>query len=348
MSGIGNITRRSFIAMAGITGAAFLTGCASSSGTNGTVVSSSSVEDATSTAESNQGATEGSVTMQATNFPNADGLNLAADLFLPPEFDENQAWPAVVVCGPMLSVKEQTQSLYAQHIAQEGYVTMVFDYTYFGGSEGQPRQYEVPDQKARDISSAIDYLETLPYVDASHIAGMGICGSGSYMPYAALSDPRIAAVISVVPGIVTLDSMMQRSLEQVAQDRETWEAGGEPTYIDLMPRSFADGAAYYYNSERNTATNWSNLAVSWSEETWVDFDMGRDITTLTQPYLVITGSQAWSRSVAQTLYDNATSSADRRFHEVEGAGHFDLYDLDPYFSEAMDQIVPFLSDYLSA
>lgn len=147
----------------------------------------------------------------------------------------------------MLSVKEQAQSIYAGRLAQEGYVTLVFDYSYFGESEGEPRQLEEPDIKASDISSAVTYLQSLPYVDGERIGGLGICGSGSYMPYAAVQDDRIKAVTSVVPA-TTMNSMIMMPTDQAEADREAYEAGeAEPTYIDLMPRAYAEGAAYYYN-----------------------------------------------------------------------------------------------------
>lgn len=224
-------------------------------------------------------------------------------------------------------------------------VTAVFDFAHFGESEGEPRQLEDPTEKASDISAAVSYVAELEFVDPGRIGAMGICGSGSYVTLAAANDERIRAVVSLVPGATTLDSMMMKPLEQARADREAWEAGSEPAYIDLMPRAFADGAAYYYNPERNTAANWSNLAVSWSEESWVGFDARENVKRFDVPYLVITGQNAWSRPVAEALYD-ASVSERKSFHLVDGAGHFDLYDLEPYVSEAIEEIVPFFGETL--
>lgn len=278
-------------------------------------------------------------------FTNEDtGLALSGILFTAETLDRNVQSPAIIVTGPMLSVKEQAQSIYAQRLAAEGYVTLVFDYSHFGESEGEPRNLEEPDLKAGDIHSAVTYLQGLDYVDADRIAGIGICGSGSYMPYAALSDERIKSVVSVVPAIV-MDSFMYLPIEQAEREKAAFEADGtEPSYIDLMPRAYAEGAAYYYNEERGWRENWSNLAVGYSELTWKDFHPAEWISGLKAPYLVITSENAWTRQGAEAMYENANS--DKAFHMVAEAGHFDMYDLDPYVSENVATILDFLKERL--
>ena len=279
-------------------------------------------------------------------FKNEDSnLNLSGIIFTPSDFDSSKKYLAIVVTGPMLSVKEQAQSIYAKRLAQNGYVTMVFDYSYFGESEGEPRYLENPEVKSSDIHSAVSYLETLDYVDSEKIAGVGICGSGSYMPYAATTDDRIKVVASIVPG-TTMDTFIYKSLDEVEQDRIAYESGNaDPTYIDLMPRAYAEGAAYYYNKDRGYRDNWSNQAVSWSEEYFVNFHPTQSIVNLTVPYIVLTGENAWSKSGAKELYEN-TSSEIKEYHEIEGAGHFDMYDLEPYVTENIDYILEFFNNNL--
>ena len=121
-------------------------------------------------------------------------LRLAGILRLPANFDLNTNYPAIVVTGPMLSVKEQAQAVYADALTEAGYVTLVFDGAYFGESQGFPRQQELPDVKQSDIEGAIDFLESLPYVDNSRIGGLGMCGSGSYMSVAGVKDSRLKAI----------------------------------------------------------------------------------------------------------------------------------------------------------
>ena len=286
-----------------------------------------------------------SVIMEKVNFKNQEnGFNLAGLLFKPENFDETKKYPAIVITGPMLSVKEQCQSIYAERMAKEGYVTMVFDYSYFGESEGEPRYLELPDIKASDIKAAVTYLSFLEFVDEGKIGGIGICGSGSYMPYGAISDERIKVVASVVPG-TTMDTFIYKPLEEVAKDKEAYENGtAKPTYIDLMPRAFAEGAAYYYNKERGLRDNWSNMAVSWSEEGFAKFHPTQEISKLKVPYIVITGEDAWSKAGAKELYEKATS--EKEYHEVKGAGHFDMYDLEPYVTENIEYISTFFAKYI--
>ncbi len=125
------------------------------------------------------------------------------------------------------------------------------------------------------------------------------------------------------------------STEQAEADREAYEAReADPTYIDLMPIAYAEGAAYYYNEERGYRDNWDNHAVSWSELSWADFHPEEFIAELEAPYLIITGENAWSRSGAEQLYENTTS--EKEFYVIEGAGHFDMYDLKPYVTQALD------------
>ena len=93
---------------------------------------------------------------------------LAGLLRIPDSFDLSRNYPAVVVTGPMLSVKEQAQSVYAERLTEAGYVTLVFDGTYFGESEGTPRGQELPDVKESDIEGAVDYLYSLPYPIETH------------------------------------------------------------------------------------------------------------------------------------------------------------------------------------
>lgn len=100
---------------------------------------------------------------------------MAGLLRLPNGFDLSKDYPAIVLTGPMLSVKEQAQSVYAERLTEAGYVTLVFDGTYFGESEGMPRGQELPEVKESDIESAVDYLCSLPYVDKDRIGGLGIC-----------------------------------------------------------------------------------------------------------------------------------------------------------------------------
>ncbi len=289
---------------------------------------------------------ENVIAQSVTFYNEKTGLQLSGVIYKPRTLTPDEKKPAVIVTGPMMSVKEQTQSLYAQRIAAMGYVTMVFDYSYFGTSAGEPRDLEDPDMKAEDIKSAVSYLKSLSYVEQNKIAGVGICGSGSYMPFAATTDERIKAVVSIVPFTVmnSAAQAMKLDVQQIHKDKTAWEHGvAGPTYLSMISAG-SEGAEYYLNPKRNTATTWHNYALSWSIDKWTGFDPVKEASKLSQPYLVITAEKAFTLEMAKALYQSA--GGQKSFYELKNARHFDMYDLDPYVSEALDQIKPFLKKNL--
>ncbi|NTW39257.1 MAG: alpha/beta hydrolase [Cellulomonadaceae bacterium] len=290
------------------------------------------------------------VVATSVSFENVErGTRVAGILHRPADAPVDAALPAVVVQGPMLSIKEQTASLYAQRIAALGYVTLTFDYSYFGESTGQPRQLEDPAAKASDISSAVTFLHGLPGVQSDRIAALGICGSGGYVPWAASKDARISAVVSVVPftAVEALRGIPQLvDLEQARKDREAWEAGtAEPTYMILLPEGENEGAEYYFEAERGAHDRWSNGAVSWSAETWLGYDPNQAVASFgNRPLMVVTAEKAYTLDQAKALHSAASGPA--VLHVVERARHFDMYDLEPYVSETVGQVEGFLAEHL--
>lgn len=269
---------------------------------------------------------------------------LAGLLRLPDGFDLSKNYPAVVVTGPMLSVKEQAQSVYAAKLTEAGYVTLVFDGTYFGESEGLPRGQELPDVKESDIEGAVDYLTNLPYVDNDRIGGLGICGSGSYMSVAGVKEPRLKAITAIVPAIsdISKSPMMGffKPEDEVKAAKEAYDKGaGEMMYLNFMPRAFDEGAAYYY-SARGTHERWSNQVVAWSQLELVKYNVTNIMKNMKKPYLVISGENAWSRPSSEEIF-NAVPHDNKEMHVIPEASHFDLYDLAPFVSEAFEYVIAF-------
>lgn len=274
---------------------------------------------------------------------------LAGLLRLPEDFDLSRNYPAVVVTGPMLSVKEQAQSVYAEKLTEAGYVTLVFDGTYFGESEGLPRGQELPDVKESDIEGAVEYLCTLPYVDHERIGGLGICGSGSYMSVAGVKEPRLKAVTAIVPAISDISNspMMGffRPEEEVKAAKAAYDKGeGELMYLNFMPRAFDEGAAYYY-SARGTHPRWSNQVAAWSQLELVKYNVTNIMKEMRKPYLVISGENAWSKPSSEEIF-LAVPHENKEMHVIPEASHFDLYDLAPFVSEALEYILPFFGKNL--
>ena len=277
------------------------------------------------------------------------GLRLAGLLYIPDNFDLSKNYPAVVVTGPMLSVKEQAQSVYAKRLTEDGYVTLVFDGSYFGESEGLPRGQELPEVKESDIEGAVDYLCSLPYVDKDRIGGLGICGSGSYMSVAGVKEPRLKAVTAIVPAIsnIATSPMMGffRPEEEVRAAKEAYDKGeGDLMYLNFMPRAVDEGAAYYY-SARGTHPRWSNQVVAWSQLELIKYNVTEIMKGMQKPYLVISGENAWSRPSSEEIFA-AVPHKNKEMHVIPEASHFDLYDLAPFVSEAFDYICPFFEKNL--
>lgn len=278
------------------------------------------------------------------------GTRMAGLLRLPAGFNLSQNYPAVVVTGPMLSVKEQAQSVYAERLTAAGFVTLVFDGTYFGESEGEPRQQELPDVKQSDIEGAVDFLVSLPYVDNNRIGGLGICGSGSYMSVAGVKEPRLKAITAIVPAIADISKSAMagffRPEDEVMAAKEAYEQGkGGLMHLNFMPRAFDEGAAYYYSS-RGTHPRWSNQVVAWSQLELVKYNVVSIMKDMKKPYLVITGENAWSREASTEVF-NAVPHTQKQMYVIPEASHFDMYDLAPFVSEAFEFIIPFFAQYLS-
>ena len=276
-------------------------------------------------------------------------LRLAGLLRIPTNFDLSKNYPAVVVTGPMLSVKEQAQSVYAERLTEAGYVTLVFDGAYFGESEGLPRGQELPEVKESDIEAAVDYLVSLPYVDSERIGGLGICGSGSYMSVAGVKEPRLKAITAIVPAIADISTSPMMGFfkpeAEVLAAKEAYDKGeGELMFLNFMPRAFDEGAAYYY-SARGTHPRWSNQVVAWSQLELVKYNVPNIMKDMTKPYCVISGENAWSRPSSEDVF-NAVSHTNKEMHVIPEASHFDMYDLAPFVSEAFDYILPFFGKNL--
>ena len=274
-------------------------------------------------------------------------LNMVGVLRLPEGFDESKKYNALVVTGPMLSIKEQAQSIYAERLTELGYVTLVFDGTYFGESEGYPRYQELPEVKELDIEAAVDYLDSLPFVN--NIGGLGICGSGSYMSVAGVKEHRLKAITAIVPAIsnIATSPMMGffRPEEEVKKEKESFDKGEGPiTYLNFMPRAFDEGAAYYYSS-RGNRKGWTNQVVSWSQLELIKYNVTEIMKGMEKPYLVISGENAWSKPSSEEIF-SAVPHNNKKMVVIPEASHFDMYDLDPFVSEAFEEIKPFFENNL--
>lgn len=297
------------------------------------------------------------------------GWDSAADLYLPPSFDESKTYPAIVSTHPIGSCKEQTSgNVYARQLAAEGFVVLAFDASFQGASGGEPRFMEDPAIRVSDIRYAIDYLVSLPYVDANRIGAIGVCGGGAYTVSAASTDQRIKALTSITG--VNFGRLMREgfsqfdpvaALQAMAAQR-TAEAQGSPRHvINYLPDSVEAGkqagisdidvleATDYYKSARgqqpNGATSglfsFNSAAMAWDAFAHAE-------TLLTQPLLVVIGDKPGGFGAYRDgweIYGRAASQA-RQIFVAEGWSHYDLYDQPEPVALAMAQVVPFFKQHL--
>lgn len=292
-----------------------------------------------------------------------NGLVMAGNLFLPPNFDKNKKYATIVCVHPGGGVKEQTAGLYAQKMAELGYVALAFDASYQGESGGEPRFLDNPMNRVGDIYSAVDYLVTLPYVDADRIGAIDICAGSGATVKASMTERRIKALATV--SAVDVGAAGRRGwdgkgsydqipmLEEVAKQR-TAEANGAPLkYVNYVPQvgdksapRDLQEAADYYLTPRGQKPTAPNKLLFRGQSAAILFDgFGQADKLLTQPLLLIAGSEAGSLWHSQELNQKAASK-DKELFIVKGATHMDLYDIPKYVDQAVGKMRAFFEKNL--
>ncbi|MEQ9998027.1 alpha/beta hydrolase [Pectobacterium versatile] len=289
------------------------------------------------------------VTQQKVTFKNQYQMNVTGNLFIPKGINQNAKNPAIVVGHPMGAVKEQSSNLYAQKLAEQGFVTLAIDLSFWGESEGKPGHLIAPEIYSDDFSAAVDYLSTQRYVDAEKIGVLGICGSGSFVISAAKIDPRMKAIATVSMydmgsaarnGLNHTFTLEQRKalIKSAAEQRLVEFKGGEIAYIPgtvnkldestpAIQREFFDfyrteRGGYTPQGEKEALTTKPMLS---SMGKFMNFYPFNDIETISpRPMLFITGGQAHSKEFSEDAYKRAGQP--KELYLVPNAGHVDLYD----------------------
>lgn len=277
-------------------------------------------------------------------FKNRYGITLAADLYVPKNSSGKLA--AIVVSGPFGAVKEQSSGLYAQMMAERGFLTLAFDPSYTGESGGEPRNVASPDINTEDFSAAVDFVGLLENVDRERIGIIGICGWGGMALNAAAVDKRVKAVVASTMYDMTRvmsrgynDSVTSeqraQTLEQLSQQRWEDAANGKPAYQPAYntppkrgePQFMIDYHAYY-GTPRGYHPRAVNSGNAWTLTTPLSF-MNMPILSYIKeisprPILFIHGENAHSRYFAETAY--AAAAQPKELMIIPGASHVDLYD----------------------
>lgn len=309
----------------------------------------------------------GSVKMEKVSFSNQYKMKVTGNLFLPENMKEGEKRPAIIVGHPMGAVKEQSANLYATKMAERGFVTLAVDISFWGESEGEPRNSVLPDVYAETFSAATDFLGTRPFVDRNRIGAIGICGSGSFAISAAKIDPRLRAIATVsmydmgtanrngVKHAVTLEQRKQ-IMAEAAEQRYVEFLGGETKYTsgsvhELTETSNPVEREFYefYRTPRGEYTPEGVSPLTTTHPTltsnvkFMNFYPFTDIETISpRALLFITGETAHSREFSEDAYRLAAEP--KELYIVPGAGHVDLYDrvgLIPF-----DKLNAFFTEYL--
>lgn len=289
------------------------------------------------------------VTMKKVEFKNQYNMNVVGNLFIPKDLKKNTKNPTIIVGHPMGAVKEQSANLYAQKMAEQGFVTLSLDLSFWGESEGQPRNAVSPDIYAEDFSAAVDFLGTRPFVDRDRIGVIGICGSGSFAISAAKIDPRMKAIATVsmydmgaanrngLKHSLTLEQR-KKIIAEAAEQRYVEFTGGETKYTsgtvhELNENSTAIEREFYdfYRTPRGEFTPKGSSPELTTHPTltsnvkFMNFYPFEDIETISpRPMLFIAGENAHSREFSEDAYKLAGEQ--KELYIVPGAGHVDLYD----------------------
>lgn len=306
--------------------------------------------------------------IKTVSYPNL-GWDVAADIHLPPDFDDTKKYPAIVSTHPIGSCKEQTAgNIYAKGLAEAGFVVLVHDASFQGASGGTPRFIEDPAIRVSDIRFAVDYLQSLPYVNAQRIGAIGVCGGGAYTVHAGITDHRIKALVSITGvnyGRLIREGFAQfkpRELAQgIAQMRTAQAQGAERSAVNLLPESVSAAKAAgitdidvleatdYYKTERGRQPNGATsqlMSFSGAAMGWDAFLQAEVL--LTQPLMIVVGDKPGGFGAYRDgweIYGRAAST-DKHIVVVEGWSHYDLYDKPEPVGVAMAKVVPFFKDRL--
>lgn len=296
-------------------------------------------------------------------FVNRYGITLAADLYVPKTTAEEKL-SAIAVSGPFGAVKEQSSGLYAQTLAERGFLTIAFDPSFTGESGGQPRSVASPDINTEDFSAAVDYLATRPDVDAERIGIVGICGWGGFAINAAANDTRIKATVASTMYDISrcsangyydtnnnADARYEMRRQLSAQRTEDYRTGTYPRTV-MNPEPADDAPQFmkdyydYYKTERGYHPRSINSGLGWNKTSNLAF-LNAPILAysdeIRSAVLLIHGEKAHSRYFSEDAFKKLKGD-NKELVIIPDAVHTDLYDRTNIIP--FDKLEQFFKEYL--
>lgn len=303
------------------------------------------------------------VNHKKVTFVNRYGITLAADMFIPKNASEKLS--AIAVSGPFGAVKEQSSGLYAQQLAERGYLTIAFDPSFTGESGGMPRRVASPDINTEDFSAAVDYLSSLPEVDSDKIGILGVCGWGGIAIQSAINDPRIKATVAstmydmtrvTANGYFDADNSKEKRnanraalAQQRTEDYRKGEYSRAGGVVDPLPDDapeFVKDYYAYYKTPRGFHPRSGNSTDGWNSSSalpFMNFKFFEYADELEGAVLIVHGDKAHSYYFGKDTFAKLKGD-NKQMLTIKGASHCDLYDrLDiiPF-----DEIAAFYKEYL--
>lgn len=284
------------------------------------------------------------VNHRKVTFPTCFGITLAADLYEPKEYEGKL--PAIAISGPFGAVKEQSSGLYAQNLAERGFLTIAFDPSFTGESGGQPRAVASPDINTEDFQAAVDFLSVQDNVDPEKIGILGICGWGGHSLNAASIDTRVKATVtstmynmSRVSHNGYFDEMNEEELynlkkELNAQRIKDFKSGTyerEGGVVDPLPEDvpeFVKDYHKYYKTPRGYHERSLNSNEGWNDTSKLSFINTPELTfadEIKNPVLVIHGDKAHSLYFSKDAFEKLEGD-NKELLIIPDAVHIDLYD----------------------
>lgn len=289
-----------------------------------------------------------------------NGLDISANVYTPADYDPKKTYSTIVVAHPNGGVKEQVAGLYAQRLAEKGYITIAADAAYQGASSGTPRNVDKPANRIEDIHGMADFISRYPGVDTEHLGLLGICGGGGYSLGAAKTDKRFKSIATVSmfnSGRVRrngyADSQLgsiQERLRQASAARAQEVAGGKIQYagdakltdeqISKLPLElYRQGYEYYWKTHAHPGSTFEYTMSSLLD--LMRWDATDQMELIDQPLLMIAGSKADSLYMSEDAIAKATGTKDKELFKIEGATHIETYWVPKYVDAAIAKLTAF-------
>ncbi len=301
---------------------------------------------------------DGMVVRQDISFP-SQGVKIRGWLFAPANLKSKS--PGIVMANALTAVKEITLPGYAERFAQAGFVVLAFDYRFWGGSEGEPRNQIVMYEMHQDIRNAITWLSMQPEVDPEKIGGWGVSLGGGHMLFLAAFEPRLKAVVATATAVYTPPEQQMGGKEafkgfiaQLGQDRvQRYKIGSPATYKTAWGKYGQDvlfpveeAYDFYMNAQKTIAPNFENRVTIQSMENLIQYnpDYAIHLASPTAVLIVHAEKDVIPVNLVRNVYDKALEPKKLVVYDCK---HTDLYDKEPWITKSANEAIEWFQKHLT-